>query len=223
MAKRSTKDFFNDYAGNFSDLYGRPRGILQRASNILFRRSMKIRFVRTIEECQPIENRRVLDLGCGPGHYAVELAKRGAAEVLGLDFAEQMITLAGERAAEAGVGEKCRFACGDIMTFPIEKPFDYSVAMGLTDYISDLGQLLRRIAEVTSRKAVISFPESGGILAWQRKLRYQKRCELFLYSRSQIESALEDMSTSVGTKLAWSIERIGRDFFVTLRFEEEQQ
>ena len=220
MAKRSTRDFFNDYAEDFSDLYGRPRGLAERVINVLFRRSMKLRFVRTIEECRPLENRRVLDLGCGPGRYAVELAIRGAAEVLGLDFAEQMISLAERRAAEAGVGERCRFTCGDILSYPVASPFDFTVAMGLADYISDIGQLLKRIAEVTSQKAVISFPRSGGFLAWQRKLRYRKRCDLFLYSRSQIQRALEDLSGS-GRRLDWNIEPLGRDFFVTLCFEED--
>jgi SAM-dependent methyltransferase len=45
---------------------------------------------------------RVLDLGCGPGLYALELARRGYA-VTGLDWSERSLAYARERAAEAGL------------------------------------------------------------------------------------------------------------------------
>ncbi|MHA1770008.1 MAG: methyltransferase domain-containing protein [Candidatus Thorarchaeota archaeon] len=42
---------------------------------------------------------RILDLGCGPGYFAIEAAKRGAT-VIGVDANGEMITLAQKRAAE---------------------------------------------------------------------------------------------------------------------------
>ena len=50
-----------------------------------------------------------------------------------------------------------------------------------------------------------------GPLAWQRKLRYHNRCDLYLYTEPQIR-ALADAS---GAKSS-SIEMISRDYFVTL-------
>jgi hypothetical protein len=50
----------------------------------------------------------------------------------------------------------------------------------------------------------------GGLLAWQRKLRYRGRCELYMYTRDQLESLF---SSFHGVRAA--IEPAARDFFVT--------
>lgn len=46
---------------------------------------------------------RLLDLGCGTGRVLVPLAQRGQ-RVLGVDLSEEMLKVAGEKAAAAGVG-----------------------------------------------------------------------------------------------------------------------
>jgi hypothetical protein len=51
----------------------------------------------------------------------------------------------------------------------------------------------------------------GGILAAQRKLRYQKRCPLYMYK----EKDLIDLFSKFAP-LDYKIEKISRDFFVTL-------
>lgn len=56
---------------------------------------------------------RVLDLTCGPGLYAVELARRGA-EVLGIDFGPASIAHARELAARQGVADRCTFLQADV-------------------------------------------------------------------------------------------------------------
>jgi SAM-dependent methyltransferase len=50
----------------------------------------------TLSLLPPVEGRRVLDAGCGPGVYAEWLVERGA-EVVGLDVSPTMIWLAQER------------------------------------------------------------------------------------------------------------------------------
>lgn len=47
-----------------------------------------------IELCQPIEDVRVLDLGCGEGYCARELKRRGARSVEGVDLSDGMIGFA---------------------------------------------------------------------------------------------------------------------------------
>jgi 2-polyprenyl-3-methyl-5-hydroxy-6-metoxy-1,4-benzoquinol methylase len=46
--------------------------------------------------------KRILDIGCGTGRHAVELAKRGY-RVTGFDLSEGQLRLAREKAAAAGV------------------------------------------------------------------------------------------------------------------------
>jgi SAM-dependent methyltransferase len=61
------------------------------------------------------EGSRVLDVTCGPGLYAVELARRGCT-VHGLDFSPAAIHYAQALAAEAGVSERCSFELCDVLT-----------------------------------------------------------------------------------------------------------
>jgi SAM-dependent methyltransferase len=58
---------------------------------------------------------RVLDITCGPGLYAVELARRGV-EVTGIDFSPASIRYGRACAAEQGVDSRCRFVQADVRT-----------------------------------------------------------------------------------------------------------
>ena len=64
---------------------------------------------------------RVLDLCCGQGRHAVELARRGF-RVSGLDLSEHLLGLAQRRAEEAGV--QVEFVRRDMRDLPWENEFD---------------------------------------------------------------------------------------------------
>jgi SAM-dependent methyltransferase len=51
----------------------------------------------------------VIDFGCGEGNEAVDLARRGARKVIGIDIREDVLHRARETAARAGVGHICTF------------------------------------------------------------------------------------------------------------------
>ena len=57
---------------------------------------------------------RILDLYCYTGGFAVQAARAGAAEVLGIDRSEPALALAGKAAASNGVGETCTFRRGEV-------------------------------------------------------------------------------------------------------------
>jgi ubiquinone/menaquinone biosynthesis C-methylase UbiE len=205
-----TSEFFDRYAVDFDSIYGNDNKALERIANRLFRRAMLVRYGKTLAGCQPIEGRTVIDVGCGPGHYSIALARAGAKKVLGLDFAAGMLKIARDRAQSYGVAEGCAFELGDFLTYPLPERFDYAVVMGFMDYVADPRAIVDRVLDVTSVRAFFSFPKAGGPLAWQRQWRYRNRCDLFLYREQQIR----DLLTPTGA--AFSIEPIGRDFFVTL-------
>lgn len=205
-----TADFFDRYAADFDAIYGNSNDGFEHLVNRLFRRSMLVRYQRTLEQCRPIEGCSVIDIGCGPGHYSIALARAGAARVLGLDFAPGMLKIAGEAAEAAAVAQRCSFALGDFLTYPIAEKFDYAVVMGFMDYVAEARPVIDRVLSIVRRRGFFSFPMSGGLLAWQRKLRYRNRCDLFLYREEDIRGLLSS------TGAAFEIEPIGRDFFVTV-------
>ncbi|MGH8619263.1 MAG: class I SAM-dependent methyltransferase [Burkholderiales bacterium] len=206
--------FFDAYAHDFNAIYGGDNGPLNRIVNRLFRQAMVVRYEKTLAGCQPVAGKSVLDVGCGPGHYGVALAKAGAGSVFGVDFAPAMIEIAKRQASAAGVADRCRFADGDFLAYPFTEKFDYAVVMGFMDYIRDAEGLVRRVLALTKGRAFFSFPADGGVLAWQRKLRYKSRCDLFMYTAPQLEALFGALAPGRA-----SIESIGRDFFVTVRMD----
>lgn len=211
MPEDRTQGFFHQYANDFDAIYSNRGGGVNGFVNRVFRKSMKLRFVKTIEGCDPIQGKSVLDIGCGPGHYSITLAQRGAGRVVGLDFAEGMLEIATKHAQEAGVGAQCKFQVGDFQKYPASEPFDYVIVMGFMDYMEDPKKVIGKVLSLTSSRAFFSFPAAGGLLAWQRKLRYRNRCDLFLYTEPQLK---ELFASFPGMKT--TIEPIARDFFVTV-------
>jgi 2-polyprenyl-3-methyl-5-hydroxy-6-metoxy-1,4-benzoquinol methylase len=205
-----TSTFFDRYAHDFSAIYGTKNTIIHSVVNKLFRESMKLRFFMTLEGCNPVSGRSVLDVGCGPGHYAVALARRGASRVLGVDFAPGMLDIARESASRAGVGSVCTFEQADFIKREFGEKFDYVIAMGFMDYMEKPREVVEKALSVCNVRAFFSFPLDGGMLAWQRKVRYRSRCELYLYNESQVR----DLFAGTRAKKI-DVEVIARDLFVT--------
>jgi SAM-dependent methyltransferase len=56
-----------------------------------------------------VDDKTVVDFGCGEGQECVELARRGAASVIGVDFRPELLQKARELADRSGVGDVCEF------------------------------------------------------------------------------------------------------------------
>ena len=215
MHENDTKQFFEKYAGDFDDLYGTQKSITNKIINTIFRRSMKLRFDKTFEECSPLENKTVIDIGCGPGYYAISFALQGVNSVLGIDFSRNMVSLAEKKASRAGVDDKCTFVADDFSSRKFNESFDFAVLMGVMDYIEEPTAFLKKVFSITNEKVVISFPRDGGLLAWQRKMRYRNRCPLFMYNEYDIREFFK--TTGLPDP---EFNHIGRDIFVTVEQEK---
>jgi SAM-dependent methyltransferase len=98
------------------------------------------------------EGRRVLDAGCGLGYGAALLARSGAAEVVGIDIAEEVVEAIGA-AAPDGV----RFAVADVRELPFEEAsFDLIVCFEVIEHIDGQEQALDELKRVLA---------PGGLLA----------------------------------------------------------
>ncbi len=71
---------------------------------------------------------RVVDLGCGHGRHAIELAKRGH-RVTGIDLVEGFLEVARKHAEEAGVASTASFVRGDIGGFESTDTYDAAVCL----------------------------------------------------------------------------------------------
>ncbi len=210
MSDSNVSEFFDSYAHDFDAIYGNKNGFVNSIVNRLFRQAMRLRYQKTLEACTPVAGRSVLDVGCGPGHYSVALAKLGAGEVLGIDFADGMLAVARARAAHEGAGAICKFEKHDFIESDFGRKFDYVILMGFMDYIAKPADVIRKALSITAVRACFSFPLSGGFLAWQRQQRYKSRCDLFLYSEEQVRRLFADCGA-----VNVNIDRIDRDLFVT--------
>ncbi|MFH0979556.1 MAG: class I SAM-dependent methyltransferase [Candidatus Roizmanbacteria bacterium] len=205
---KKTAEFFSHYAQGFNNHYNEPNLI-----DKLFRKSMYMRFEKALKVCQPIEGKKILDVGCGTGIYDFELAKRGANFILGVDFADGMIKFAQEKSRQLGLEDKCNFVRADFFSPPLpnEQIFDYAIATGVMDYIENQKEFIDNVLKVTKTTAFFSFPKDGGLLALQRKIRYKLKCPLFLYTNNQVNNLFKDIK---GTSVI--IEDIGREILVTV-------
>jgi SAM-dependent methyltransferase len=205
-----TSGFFHGYAKGFSDIYGEKHSGWRRLINDHLRKSMMLRFQATLDGCQPIDGRSVLDVGCGPGHYGVALATAGAGSVLGIDFADGMLDLAKENARRAGVSDRCSCERADFLTFTSPEKFDYVVLMGFMDYMSDPAAVVEKALSLSRHKAFFSFPMQEGFLAWQRRLRYRFKCDLYMYTRDDVERLFKTDACR-----RFRVDKMARDYFVT--------
>jgi len=211
---REVNQFFDDYALEFDSIYGGEQSFFGKFINSLFRKSMRLRFEKTLQYCLPVEDRTVLDIGCGPGHYCLTLARKGAKRVVGLDFSGEMIGIAKKRASAMGLSQRCEFVVQDFIDYDPNEKFSYVIIMGVMDYIENPKLFIKRVGDLTQKKAFFSFPVKGGILALQRKFRYKKRCVLFMYTYDQLNAVFNELFPH-----KYTIEKISRDYFVTINFE----
>ena len=189
--------FFTERASEFEAIYRPRKGPLHRFLDWYFRRSIPERFKLTFESCQPIEGRSVLDIGCGPGHYLVEFAKRGADRVVGIDFSEKMLEIVSENASLVGVSDKLELVCGDFLTHSFEQKFDYSLAIGFFDYISDPLPYIEKAKGLSTKLMVMSFPKKWLLRTIIRKVRLTlKGCPVYFYPRGKIVRLLKEAGIS---------------------------
>jgi len=91
---------------------------------------------------------RALDIGCGTGTNAIDMARRGW-HVCGLDFSGRALRAARARAATAGL--KVDFIQGDASVLRgVTGPFEYILDIGCFHALGSDGQLryAKRVAEV---------------------------------------------------------------------------
>lgn len=180
------KNYFDRIAEEFDNIYDNEGNITTRITNKLFRKGMSERVTLTLEECGNIENKSVLDIGCGSGRISFKLAKKGA-KVTGIDYSNSMIELAKKHQLQLKNND-VEFKCCNFMdNFPENVSYDISIALGVFDYIEDPVPFLSKVNKITKNKIIASYPAKFAIQSPLRKIWLMKRkCPVFFYTKNSL-------------------------------------
>jgi ubiquinone/menaquinone biosynthesis C-methylase UbiE len=203
--QEDVQDYFVRHASRFDSLYGGDN-MATRVFDQLFRKPMYERYRRTIEALGDAKGKTYLDIGCGSGRYAINLARLGA-DVVGLDFSAAMLDLARIYANDEGVASKVKFIETDMNRWMDETKdhFDAAFAMGVFDYLDDPVATLRLMLRVADR-AYMSIPAPEFPRAQLRRLRYKRQnCPVYFFTREQTD----ELVRKAGGKIL-RIEPLGR-------------
>jgi cyclopropane fatty-acyl-phospholipid synthase-like methyltransferase len=191
MSGGDVERYWHQHARSFDRLYSLPP--LERLMNRLFRRAIYQRYDLTFEHAGDVTGKRVLDAGSGSGRHAVEFARRGAAEVVGVDFAADMLALANAFAAAEGVVDRTRFVRSDFDAFTDPRPFDVAIGIGFFDYVGDPLKTLRHMHELTRGRVMASFPKPQFPRSQLRTRRYAaKGVHIHYYTKDEIQQLARD-------------------------------
>ncbi|HEY8257706.1 MAG TPA: methyltransferase domain-containing protein [Gemmatimonadales bacterium] len=178
--------YFNREAERFDAIYEENKPLHQQLGDNLFRRVILERYSLVVNAIGA-PGATMLDVGCGPGRYGVELARRGAERCVGVDVAAAMIEIARTEAGKAGVADRCLWEVSDWLSWNGSEQFDAVVAMGYYDYLEDpLPHLEKMIARARGR-VFASFPKRWTFRTGLRIARF-KLANGFVrfYSRKEV-------------------------------------
>jgi 2-polyprenyl-3-methyl-5-hydroxy-6-metoxy-1,4-benzoquinol methylase len=201
--------WFNREAERFDAIYEKDKPLHQQLGDAIFRRVILERYSLVVNAIGA-PGSRVLDVGCGPGRYGIELARRGAKHCMGVDVAEDMIQIAGKLAESAGVGERCKWAVSDWMSWKTNEQFDAVIAMGYFDYLENPYEHLSKMIEVAPEGRIFaSFPKRWEFRVPLRMLRFRLQNGFVrFYGRNDVV----ELFRQAGKVSCLSLVDLGRDY-----------
>ena len=109
MNQEKVRNYFDEIANEFDNIYDNEGSYLTKVTNKLFRQSLYERVPITLKECGKIKNKKILDIGCGSGRLCFLLGKEGA-DVIGIDYSQNMIALANKFLSTKKIKGKIKFS-----------------------------------------------------------------------------------------------------------------
>ncbi len=168
---------------------------------------------------------RILDAGCGTGAMAVELAKRGADEVVAIDISPSLIDIAQKR-MPAEYARQITWGSGDMLD-AAKGRFDAIVAMDSLIYYSapDVAAILGKASGRLDGKFIFSLaPRTPALMAMWRIGKLFPRKDR---SPTMIPHAADDIAAALRTAgtlgRLTDVERVKSGFYISNLFTFEGQ
>lgn len=129
----------------------------------------KMRALMLAQLPDDLRGMRILDAGCGTGAMAVELAKRGADEVVAVDISPALIDIAQKR-MPAEYADRITWVAGDMFE-ATHGAFDHAMAMDSLIYYAeaDIAQIMKKAKQrITGRFVFTLAPRTPALmLMWK--------------------------------------------------------
>lgn len=143
----------------------------------------------------------VLDIGCGDGALALELAKRGAT-VTGIDASAAMIEAAKDRARLQQADVAFQVAQAENLPFPAGQ-FDLVTAITILCFVKHAGPVFQEVARVLRPGGRLVIGELGKWSAWaaERRVRAWLGSRLWRLGRFRTAGELRQIAERAGLKV----------------------
>ena len=132
---------------------------------------------------------RILDIGCGGGQHAVQLAgQRPDLRIVGLDLSAEFVRRARQRASAADVGARVEFVKGNALDLPFEDgEFDHVYSIGSIKHWPEMEQGLAECVRVLKPggRLLVGEADRGcrfpDVVAWTRDSRVPRPLHIVLH------------------------------------------
>ena len=113
---------------------------------------------------------RVLDLGCGPGRWTIELAERGY-DIYGIDINSDVIRIARDQAGKRMVSAHFGVALAEFLPFSNDS-FDICIVNNILEHVADWKKTLDEVARVTKPGAIAFFDAANALCPFPTEVKY---------------------------------------------------
>ncbi len=166
---RLAKNYFESWAQDYNAAFegGQEDSWLQKIINRFFRnKTFKIREAHLSKLVKGINVRgkTILDIGCGTGQLALNLAQQGAL-VTGWDISPAMIAICQKKAKNLGL--KAKFEVKDLVSARIPK-VDIIFNIAVIEYYEDFAPILTKMLAATGETLVLT---DARFIWWRAFLR----------------------------------------------------
>jgi ubiquinone/menaquinone biosynthesis C-methylase UbiE len=147
-----------------------------------------------------VGDKQILDIGCGDGKLAVELAQRGA-NVIGIDASKDMIDAARHHADGRGVHVDLRVASAQSLPFP-EAEFDVVVAVTILCFVEDATPAFAEITRVLKPGSRLVIVELSKWSTWAAERRVRAWLGSTLWKRGRFRTPRELRASPRGAQVS---------------------